>query len=203
MSWCVSKSCWQPMRLSPARIGLAAATVGGLAYPFFVYLTHASLPPLVFAAIGAGLIALRGFGLRALLGWIPAIACLIGAALLAAIASFAPDTAAKAYPVAVSLIVAGTFAASLIYPPSFVERIARLREPDLPADGVRYTRRVTQVWVAVLLLNAGVCAATALWASLDIWTLWTGLLSYGFLGTVFGIEYLIRRQVKRAAAPAA
>jgi len=191
------------MRLSPARIGLAVAIVGGLAYPFLVYLAQGAVPPLVFAAIGTGLILLRGFGLRALGGRMPILAFLIGAALLAAIASVVPEVAAKAYPVAVSLIVAGIFAASLVYPPSFIERIARLREPDLPAEGVRYTRRVTQVWVGVLLINAAICAGTALWASVAVWTLWTGLLSYGLLGLVFGIEYLVRCQVKRTAARSA
>lgn len=191
------------MRLSPARIGLAVAIVGGLAYPFLVYLLQGALPPLVFAAIGTGLILLRGFGLRALGGRMPILAFQIGAALLAAIAGFAPQVAAKAYPVAVSLIIAGIFATSLVYPPSFVERIARLREPDLPRDGVLYTRRVTEVWVGVLLMNAAICAGTALWASTAVWTLWTGLLSYGLLGLVFGVEYLIRGQVKRRAARSA
>src|SRR2546423_11913745 len=40
------------------------------------------------------------------------------------------------------------FRSSLFRPPTVVERLARLRNPELPAAGVRYTRQVTQVWCA-------------------------------------------------------
>ena len=54
-----------------------------------------------------------------------------------------PVIAARAYPVAISLAMAAIFAASLRHPPTIVERIARLSEPDLPPEGVAYTRQVT------------------------------------------------------------
>ncbi|HLN22604.1 MAG TPA: hypothetical protein VK558_01320, partial [Patescibacteria group bacterium] len=105
--------------------------------------------------------------------------------------------AVKAYPVAVSLAVAGVFGLSLVYPPTVVERLARLSEPDLPPQGVAYTRKVTLVWVLFLLANAGVSTATALWGSLAQWTLWNGLLSYVAMGTLFAAEFMIRRRVRR------
>jgi uncharacterized membrane protein len=87
------------------------------------------------------------------------------------------------------------FAVSLRYPPTIVERIARLREPDLPPAGVAYTRQVTRVWVGFLLANAAVSFWTARWGSLDQWALWNGLLSYLAMGALFGGEYLVRRMV--------
>jgi len=104
----------------------------------------------------------------------------------------------KAYPVAVSLAAAAVFALSLHFPPPVIERIARLTEPDLPPKGVAYTRRVTEVWVGFLLLNASISAATAVWGSLDQWTLWNGLLSYLAMGALFAGEFVVRQRVRRS-----
>jgi uncharacterized membrane protein len=51
----------------------------------------------------------------------------------------------KLYPVVVNLTLLFVFGVSLWRGPPVVERLARLSEPDLPPEGVRYTRRVTQV----------------------------------------------------------
>jgi uncharacterized membrane protein len=107
-----------------------------------------------------------------------------------------PLMAARAYPVAINLAMAAVFAASLRYPPTVVERIARLSEPDLPPEGVVYTRQVTGVWVGFLLVNAAISLWTAIWGSLDQWALWNGLLSYLAMGALFAGEYLVRRVVR-------
>ena len=58
-------------------------------------------------------------------------------------------------------------------------------------------RKVTQVWCVFLLVNAALSAATALWGDLAVWTLYNGLISYGVMGTLFAVEYAIRRRVQR------
>ena len=159
-----------------------------------------SLPPTALVLTGLGLIGLRMLGLRRMEqanGGIVAFA-LAGSALLLPMA-WTPELAARAYPIAVSLAVAAVFALSLRFPPSIVERIARLSEPGLPPKGVAYSRRVTAVWVAFLLVNAGISAATVVWGSLAVWTLWNGLLSYVAMGLLFAGEYLVRRRVRRTA----
>ena len=50
------------------------------------------------------------------------------------------------YPVLVSAVLLLVFAWSLYFPPSVIERLARLSEPELPASAVVYTRRVTVAW---------------------------------------------------------
>ena len=50
------------------------------------------------------------------------------------------------YPVLVSVVLLMVFAWSLYFPPSVIERLARLSEPELPASAVVYTRRVTVAW---------------------------------------------------------
>ncbi|OIR10097.1 hypothetical protein GALL_80250 [mine drainage metagenome] len=179
---------------------LALTVIGGLAYPFLVYLSLGRVPPALPVLAGLTLIGLRMLGLRRLAEarrWLAAFA-LAGTAL-AALLFWRPALAARCYPIAISLAVAAVFALSLRFPPSVVERIARLREPDLPPEGVRYTRRVTALWVGFLLCNAAISAATALWGSLAAWTLWNGLLSYLAMGLLFAGEILVRRRVRKMA----
>lgn len=177
---------------------LVLAATGSLGYSCLAYATIGSIPPVGLVLIGLGLIAVRMIGMRRMPGARRWIACLAvaGVALIALLA-WKPALAARAYPVAVSLSVAAVFALSLRYPPSIVERIARLSEPDLPPRGVAYTRRVTGVWVVFLVINAAISLATALWGSPGLWALWNGVLSYVAMGLLFAGEYLIRQRVRR------
>jgi len=178
---------------------LVLTVVGSVAYPFLVYFSLGSVPPSALVMAGLGLVGLRMLGLRRLAQarrWIAAFA--VAAAGLLLLLGWRPDLAAKVYPVAVSLAVAAVFALSLCFPPSIIERIARVTEPDLPPAGVIYTRRVTAVWVGFLLLNAGISTATALCGSLELWALWNGLLSYLAMGLLFAGEFLVRRRVRAA-----
>lgn len=103
----------------------------------------------------------------------------------------------KLYPVLVNAAMLGLFGYSLIAPPSLIERLARLQEPDLPLQAVHYTRRVTQVWCGFFLVNGAIALATALWASPAIWSLYNGVIAYGLMGILFGGEYLIRQRFKQ------
>ncbi len=100
------------------------------------------------------------------------------------------------YPVITSLALGAIFARSLFYPPSLIERLARLREPNLDASGVVYTRKVTAVWAVFCCLNALVSAATALWTDGYFWTLYNGFISYCLMGLLMAIEYVIRCLVR-------
>ncbi|MFZ6751420.1 hypothetical protein [Undibacterium sp. Ren11W] len=103
----------------------------------------------------------------------------------------------KLYPVLVNAALLAAFGYSLMAPPSMVERLARLREPDLPLVAVGYTRRVTQVWCGFFIVNGALAFGTALWASEAVWSLYTGVISYLLMGALFGIEFLVRLRFKR------
>jgi uncharacterized membrane protein len=103
----------------------------------------------------------------------------------------------KLYPVLVNCALLAAFGYSLLSPPSIVERLARLREPDLPPAAIGYTRRVTQVWCVFFIFNGSVALATALWASEAVWSLYTSVIAYVLMGALFGVEYLFRRRFKR------
>lgn len=95
-------------------------------------------------------------------------------------------------PVMVNLAFLACFAYSLAFPPSFVERIARIRQADLLADAQRYCRRVTEVWCLFFLLNGAVALWTAVFASLSTWTLYNGMISYLLMAALAGCEYAYR-----------
>jgi len=101
------------------------------------------------------------------------------------------------YPVLVSVLMLGVFGYSLLYPPTVIERLARLTEPDLPAEAVVYVRKVTIVWCIFFTLNALIALWTVLFASIAVWTFYNGLLSYLLMGLLFAVEFVVRFFVKR------
>jgi uncharacterized membrane protein len=103
----------------------------------------------------------------------------------------------KLYPVLVNAALLAAFGYSLCAPPSMIERLARLREPDLPPAAVGYTRCVTQVWCGFFVINGMIALGTALWASQAVWSLYTGVIAYVLMGLLFGGEYLVRTRFKR------
>ncbi len=86
--------------------------------------------------------------------------------------------AAMAYPVVINTGLLAYFWSSLRTGPSAIERLARLEEPDLPPEGVAYTRMLTKVWCAFFLLNGLTAAATAAWGDPRLWAWYNGCISY-------------------------
>ena len=84
------------------------------------------------------------------------------------------------------------FGGSLWSSMPIVERLARLRDPQLPAVAVRYTRRVTQIWCAFFIFNGGVALFTALHGDMALWTAWNGMVAYLLMGLLMGSEWLVR-----------
>ena len=192
------KTCWPRMRPHNRKIWFIVLALGGMAYPALVYVGLPFLPSPLFVVIALALIALRLATVRhndKNGPWVWPL--LIAAVTLIAIAAFDSAIAVKAYPVILSLTVACVFGISLLSPPTVVERLARLTDPDLSPEGVTYTRTVTQVWTVFLVGNAVISAAVGLWGSIELWTLWNGRLSYLFMGMLFLGEFAVRRFVRK------
>ncbi|ECI0838808.1 DNA gyrase subunit B [Salmonella enterica subsp. diarizonae] len=105
------------------------------------------------------------------------------------------------YPVVVNAVMLSVFGGSLWSAMPLVERLARLRPPDLPPQGVRYTRRVTQIWCLFFIFNGTIALFTALHGDMRMWTTWNGMLSYLLMGALMAGEWLIRRQVMKRDTP--
>jgi uncharacterized membrane protein len=166
-----------------------------LLFPFAVWLGHGRVEPRWMAVLLllAALLRLPKLKLNASARW------WAGAALALAALAVAANAALplKLYPVLVNGALLAAFGHSLISPPSMAERLARLREPDLPPAAVAYTRRVTQAWCAFFLVNGAIALGTALYASEAVWSLYNGVVSYLLMGLLFGAEYLLRIRFKR------
>lgn len=100
------------------------------------------------------------------------------------------------YPVVVSLLMLGLFGSSLWQEQSMIERFARIREPDLPTSGIAYCRNVTKVWCGFFIINATIALITC-FQSLEVWTLYNGLISYLLMGSLFAIEFIVRQQQRK------
>lgn len=124
-----------------------------------------------------------------------------GAALLLALLSMYLNLATplKLYPVIVSAALLGVFVISLWHPPTVIERLARLQDPDLPKQAVAYTKKVTIVWCGFFLMNGLIALVTALYVSDKIWALYNGLISYCLMGMLFAGEWLVRPKHKKDA----
>lgn len=171
-----------------------------VAWPFVLYalLGRVGLPWI--AGLLAAMAVVRAVLARTRL-WSAIALVTCGLAAIAALAGQALPL--KLYPVLVNAALLTVFGFSLVHPPTAIERLARLTDPALSPEAVRYTRRVTQVWCGFFLLNGGLAAATALWASDAVWTLYNGLVAYLLIGLLFAGEWLVRRRVMardRAAA---
>jgi len=167
----------------------------GLAYPFLVYFSLGALEArqialLLLAALGIRLVGVQRGRLRAWLHatWLPvaAVACV---SLLTA-ASNEPRVLMLA-PALLNSALLTTFALSLAGE-STVERLARLRVPDLPPAEILYCRQVTVIWCAFFAANGAVALWLALWGSREAWALYTGLISYLLMGALYAAELCVR-----------
>jgi len=168
-----------------------------LVYPFAVYYGSGVLSPRWFAVL------LGVLWLARLLTRVPGPTlwpmALAGLGFCAALAVFDQPALLHWYPVLINAGLLGLFGLSLYRGMPVIERIARVREPELPAHAIHYTRTVTKVWALFFLANGMIAAALTLWASRECWLLYNGLIAYVLMGALFAGEWLLRQRVRRAA----
>lgn len=169
--------------------------VAGALYPFAVYYGMEHWSPRLFAALLGGLWLARALTARSRPGGLWLVVAALAFCLLLGVAD--EPALLRWYPVLLNLMLLVLFSLSLKFGPPLVERLARLREPELPEVAVRYTRKVTLVWALFFLCNSFVLMALALWAPLSWWMLYTGFISYGLIGLLFAGEWLVRQQVRK------
>ena len=109
------------------------------------------------------------------------------------------ESALSLYPVLMNLLGLTLFAGSLRTTP-MCERFARMMDPNLPEEGVRWCRGVTILWCVFFVINGSIAFATVLIADRDLWVLWNGCLSYLFMGSVALGEYILRVRMQRRQA---
>ncbi|AFU98593.1 hypothetical protein [Simiduia agarivorans] len=185
-----------------ARLATAGFALLTVAYPFAIYFGSQLTSPRYLVLALVCIAGLRLFGWQLANGWarvVWGLAILVLATLSWVLDS---DLGLLLYPVLVNASLFALFFTSLFSAQSLVEKLARIQQPDLPLEAVRYTRIVTQVWCGFFIFNGSIALYTALWADRATWLLYNGLVAYGLMALIAGIEWLVRRRVQARIAGA-
>ena len=120
---------------------------------------------------------------------------LLVAAFFAVVLLFRRPDSMYWYPVWVNGLLLLLFGLSLTQKQSLIERLACLQHPNLPPEGVAYTRRVTQIWCGFFALNGSLAALLVLLEQYRWWALYTGIIAYILMGILMGGEFAYRKWV--------
>jgi len=169
-------------------------------YPIMVYLglrffeARFVAPVLVLVALGRWLMSKRAEGAGPQM---PQAKIVIGASIVLALATGLTNSQIylEYYPLFMNIAMFALFFGSLLRPPSVVEQIARVSDPDLPERAVAYTRKVTMVWCAFFVFNGSMALSTVLFGDLAIWAFYNGFVSYALMALLFAGEYLLRHRM--------
>ena len=189
------------MAVTPSKIIFAAVFV---AYPVLVYLglvyfdARSVAVLLILLALARLVFARQSEGQRAFTPQL--IFALVAAAAIGFLVLVSDSSLyLRFYPVCINGLMLVLFSMSLLRPPTVIERFARMQDPDLPEAAIRYTRNVTILWCMFFVINGSIALYTALWASLEIWTIYNGSIAYVLMGILFLGEYLVRRRIQNKA----
>jgi uncharacterized membrane protein len=116
-------------------------------------------------------------------------------ALLGVVVAHPPAILLLAPPVLLNAAAASVFGASLRagHEPLINRFARRARGGELPPDLAVHARLVTWLWTLLLAGMAVVAAGLALWAPLELWSLFTNLIAYALIAALFIGEYVYRR----------
>lgn len=162
-----------------------------LAYPFAVYLGLHYLPTGTIALALCALLILRLMLQKQQVKTL-ALPLLVGIALTAGSFLAKRSDWLLYYPVVINATMLALFSYSLYRGPCMIERLARLKQPDLPDEAVPYLKKVTLIWCALFVVNGAMAAYTAGFTRLATWTLYNGLIAYVLMGLLLGGEWLYR-----------
>jgi len=109
-------------------------------------------------------------------------------------AIFYQDLMAKLIPIFIQLSLMLFFGKTLLKSrePSLVERFAQLEFPDMPPVLSRYCRHLTILWTAFFAFNVVVCIFLALFAPVEWWAIYTGVLIFLLTAVLMLAEYIWR-----------
>lgn len=181
------------LRRVPTIVG-AVALVG---YPVAVFFALDTFSPRIAALIllavmlPSAIARLRGLDRAAMRSL--AVVPIVAASLLVLAVVLGSTRFALLLPAAINATLLVAFASTLLRGPPLIERFARLQVSDLSEAELRWCRGWTIAWSIFFVVNGGIALALALRGSLWAWTAYNGLVGYIAMGTLFGIEYTVRK----------
>jgi uncharacterized membrane protein len=122
------------------------------------------------------------------------LAPVIGVMLLCLISAFLNRFYVMLYlPVLISVNLLISFGYTLYRPPSMVAVFAhRATGLTFNDERLQYCRLVTLIWVIFFVFNGTMAGLTACCATLEVWSLYNGLIAYGAMGLLFTVELFYR-----------
>jgi uncharacterized membrane protein len=179
------------------RLATIAGAVALVGYPVAVWFALDTFSPrvavllLLAVMLPSAIARLRSVDRAAVrsLALVPVVA----AALLVVAALLGSTRFALLLPAAINATLLVAFASTLVRGPPLIERFARLTVDDLTEAELRWCRAWTWAWSAFFVVNGGIALTLALSGSLWAWTTYNGLIGYIAMGTLFGIEYTVRK----------
>ncbi|MBN2804962.1 MAG: hypothetical protein JXR91_17835 [Deltaproteobacteria bacterium] len=168
-------------------------------YPFLIYLgltkfniRAVALFVLFFVTARIGISS--GFSFKKIKPFLPLLISGISLSFFSLI--FKNEEALLLLPVFTSLVFFATFGLTLIKGVPMIERFAALKEKKMTLEIKRYCFNVTVIWTLFFAINAIVAFYTVFYTSKEYWMLYNGLISYILIGTIFAVEYIVRRIIK-------
>jgi uncharacterized membrane protein len=165
-------------------------------YPLIIYFGLKILPASFFGLLLAVLLVFR-FGIirpQERSTALPLIAILLAYAVAAALSGSV--TMLLYYPVLVNVILFVVFAGSLRSEEPLLLRVVRARGIPISARGPGYLRHLTAIWTGFFVIN-GLIAAWTTTASMEVWTIYNGMISYLLIGALILGELAFRRYYKK------
>lgn len=167
-----------------------------LAYPAIVYVALQVVSP---RAVGVAVLALLALRLAVLAPRRLALYARLGLPLVVAAAAASAVTlvwndprALLLTPALANLAFLAAFALSFASRETLVETLALAQVGTLSPEEHAYCRKLTGLWCVFFLVNAAVTARLALYGTLESWALYTGLIAYVLMGTLFAGEFIYR-----------
>lgn len=165
-------------------------------YPIFVFFGLRVLPPGVVGLVLAVLLMIR-FGVIRLTERSTALPGFIVLFLYAAASALLGSTQMLLYyPVLVNALLLVLFAGSLRSKEPLLIRIVRARGTPVGEHASRYLTRLTAIWAGFFLVN-GLVSVWTTTTSMEIWTIYNGVISYLIIGVLASAEWIYRGYYKK------
>jgi len=108
----------------------------------------------------------------------------------------------KLYSVVISVTFLAVFGSTLFFEPNIIFRFATLADRSILGSSYesqvkKYCKKVTIVWCCFFILNGSAAAYTTFFCSREVWAVYNGGISYVLMGTLFIVEFIIRKLVDR------
>ena len=171
-----------------------ALVCGAALYPLAMYVGLQTVSPRLVAMLCGAMVVAGTVLKQRQQNTLRLLAPVMGAVLLCVISAFFNHAHVVLYlPVLISLNFLISFGYTLFRPPSMVAILAqRATAMTFDEQQLRYCRQVTFVWVVFFILNGAAAALTACCATLEVWSLYNGLIAYIAIGLLFAAELCYR-----------